>query len=126
MGLTVGACSGVESSTSTPSPGGPRRITTDTQPRDAYPAAQIAGHLEGERRDADPLCLFVVSNGSKVYLVWPKGYSASATGTQILRADGSTAALVGTFVTLGGGTWALGRAADDACPPHGERWMVAP
>ena len=107
-----------------PSPSSSRRVPTDPELREGYPAALLPGTLAVVDATADPLCTYVRS-GTAMYLIWPRGYRGDATGTRILRPDGSVVATVGDQVSLGGGAWGLGPAENDTCPP-GDRWITAP
>lgn len=107
-----------------PPPSSSRRVPTDPEPRGEYPAALVTGMLAVVDPAADPLCTYVATD-TATYLIWPRGFRADATGTRILRPDGSVAASIGEKVSLGGGAWGLGPAEDDACPT-GRRFMAAP
>jgi hypothetical protein len=85
--------------------------------------ARLEGVLYAQVNNDGSACLWVTYGSSRMYLVWPQGYSASGSPLRILNEQGQMVATVGERVILRGGLGPIGPI--DGCPRDGEPWIIA-
>lgn len=82
----------------------------------------ISGFWLRAASGAGDVCVYGESlSGSRVNLVWPRGYSLAGSPLRIVDADAHTVALVGKWIGVAGGGFAGSRTA--CAGPEG--WLVA-
>jgi hypothetical protein len=125
--LTLAACGGGAGSDAGSAADRPGLPTSDS-PEGVGMEAKLAGRLEG---DADTGCVWIVpsepiSEGDRIAVVWPRGFSAEWEPLRIYREGGELVAEEGDSIVTGGGftTTASDRLPED-CRSGGEIWLLS-